>query len=342
MGDLIAAHDWAASPLGPIAAWPAALRVAVGMLVSSAFPKCLCWGRDLIAIYNDAFVPILAAKHPCLGRPFSDIWAEAWHEIGPIAERALAGEATYIEDFPLVINRSGTPEEANFTFCYSPVRDETGAVRGMLDTVVETTGKVRAERAALIRNRELVHRSRNAYALVSALVSQTHRHSRSLDEAQAKLQLRLASLNRAQDILARESAPEAMVGAVVDRTLDPFRSEPGAISFSGPEVWIGSDRVTALALALHEMATNASKYGALSVPEGRVDIAWHLDRAAGGPLFRFDWRESGGPLVVPSDRRGFGSFLVTQALPQEFGGDVALDHLPAGVTLRLTAQLPAD
>ncbi|MEN4921672.1 ATP-binding protein [Achromobacter spanius] len=147
MAARVARHDWAATPLGPIDAWPAALRIAASMVLSSRFPCCLVWGPGLITIYNDAFAPILGAKPDALGRSFSHIWSEAWPQIGPIAARAYAGEATFIEDFPLEIHRYGRAEMANFTFCYSPVRDEHGNVAGMIDTVIETTARVSAERA---------------------------------------------------------------------------------------------------------------------------------------------------------------------------------------------------
>ncbi len=147
MGARVGSHDWAATPLGPIDSWPASLRIAAGMVLSSRFPSCLVWGADLISIYNDAFVPILGAKPDALGRPFSEVWREAWPLIGPIADRAFAGEATFIEDYSLEIHRYGRAETANFTFCYSPVRDEDGNVVGMIDTVIETTARVSAERA---------------------------------------------------------------------------------------------------------------------------------------------------------------------------------------------------
>ena len=147
MGRMVAQFDWAATPLGNLEDWPSSLCVAAGMVLSSRFPCCLVWGTELITIYNDAFRPILGAKPEALGRAFSDIWAETWPMIGPICDRAFAGEATFIEDYPLVIDRFGQAEEAAFTFCYSPVRDETGAVVGMIDTVIETTTRVQAERA---------------------------------------------------------------------------------------------------------------------------------------------------------------------------------------------------
>lgn len=139
-------YDWGASPIGPIEKWPQSLRSAVDIMLSSLFPSCIVWGPDLVTIYNDAFRPILGAKPEALGRPFSKIWTEVWPDINPIAVRAFAGEATFVEDYPLTIDRHGYPEQAWFTFCYSPIRDEAGQEAGFLDTVVETTRKVLTER----------------------------------------------------------------------------------------------------------------------------------------------------------------------------------------------------
>lgn len=144
-------HAWHTTPLGPRDSWPATLRVAVEMVLASRFPQCLVWGPQLITIHNDAFGTLLGDKPDALGRSFSDVWSESWDSIAPIAERAFQGEATFIEDFPLQVMRRGYPEQAYFTFCYSPVRDEQGVVLGMLDTVVETTEKVIIERRLLER-----------------------------------------------------------------------------------------------------------------------------------------------------------------------------------------------
>jgi PAS domain S-box-containing protein len=143
MAARIAGHDWAASPLGPIGDWPPALRTALGMALNSMFPTFLCWGPDFISFHNDAYLPMLGEK-TALGRPFREVWAEAWDTVGPIAERAWAGEASYFEDLPVLLQRHGYPEQTWYTFSYSPVRDETGAVAGVLCVVVETTGKVKA------------------------------------------------------------------------------------------------------------------------------------------------------------------------------------------------------
>ncbi|WP_226443985.1 PAS domain-containing sensor histidine kinase [Acidovorax radicis] len=146
MADKIRQYDWANHALGPMEGWPMALRFAVETVLSSHFPKCLVWGSGLTTLYNDAFRPILGHKPEALGRPFNEVWAEAWPVVGPLAHRAFEGESTFVEDFPLTINRNGYDEQTYFTFCYSPVRDEAGVVVGLMDTVIETTGKVHAER----------------------------------------------------------------------------------------------------------------------------------------------------------------------------------------------------
>ncbi|SES35912.1 Two-component sensor histidine kinase, contains HisKA and HATPase domains [Tranquillimonas rosea] len=338
MGRQIASHDWAATPLGPIEDWPAVLKITVGTMVNSAFPKCLCWGEDLTMIYNDAFVPILDRKHPCLGMPFLSVWAEGRDTIGPIADRAMAGHSTFIEDFPLETNRSGTFDTAHFTFCYSPVRDETGAVCGMLDTVVETTGKVKAEKFAALRNHELVHRSRNAYALVSALVNQTFRGSGSLHEIRDELQRRIGALVRAQDLLIEGNSTRGTLELVARRALHPFLDDPRRFEFRGPALSLGREQVTTLSLSLHELATNSVKYGALGSAEGSVLVAWDLTGSDGALTLRLTWRERDGPEVVEPKSKGFGSRLIRQTLPASFSGKVDVDYAPDGLRVTLVAD----
>ncbi|WP_085675957.1 MULTISPECIES: ATP-binding protein [unclassified Pseudomonas] len=142
MGERIRKHDWTSTRLGPLEAWPDALKTTVALCLASRFPQAVLWGQELITLHNDAFAQILGQKPQALGRPFSEVWQEAWPEISAMANRALAGEAVFIQDFPLVIDRNGAPERAYFTFCYSPIRDHDGTILGMLDTVTETTTSV--------------------------------------------------------------------------------------------------------------------------------------------------------------------------------------------------------
>jgi PAS domain S-box-containing protein len=147
MGERLRGFDWSASPLGPPEAWPQALKTAVGILLSSKFPMFLAWGPELRFLYNDAYIDVLGGKHPAaLGHAFEDIWAEIWNDVGPLARRALAGEATYFENLPLTMTRKGYAEQTFFTFSYSPLRGDDGRPEGMFCVCTETTAQVLAER----------------------------------------------------------------------------------------------------------------------------------------------------------------------------------------------------
>jgi PAS domain S-box-containing protein len=170
MGRMIRSHDWTCSPFGPPEDWPQALKTAVGIVLGSKFPMFLAWGPELRFIYNDGYAEILGGKHPAaLGHAFEDIWAEIWGDIEPIVDRAIAGEASFYEDLPLTLTRRGYPEETWFTFSYSALRDESGAVAGMLCTCVETTAAVLGERRRMNeaqRLRQLFDRSPSFMAVV--------------------------------------------------------------------------------------------------------------------------------------------------------------------------------
>jgi signal transduction histidine kinase/CheY-like chemotaxis protein len=146
MATAIRVHDWAATPLGPIQGWPDVLKTSIALMLGSHFPQAIVWGPSLTTLYNDAFIPILGGKAGALGQGFDVIWSEVWDQLDPIAQAAFSGQATYIEDFPLIVSRGAEPDQAYFTFCYSPIRDERGVVVGMLDTVTETTATVTARR----------------------------------------------------------------------------------------------------------------------------------------------------------------------------------------------------
>jgi len=161
VGALMRNHDWSRSPLGHPSTWPQSLRSVVGLLLESRFPMFVAWGKELGFLYNDAYAEILGAKHPrSLGSRFYDIWSEIWTDINPLIESAMAGEATYREDLPLTMNRRGFDEQTWFTFSYSPVRDDDGAIAGMFCAVAETTQKIVAEKA--LRESEEALRGWNA------------------------------------------------------------------------------------------------------------------------------------------------------------------------------------
>jgi PAS domain S-box-containing protein len=145
---LLHAHDWANSPLGPPGQWPESLHIALGICLNSRFPMFVWWGGQLINLYNDAYIPILGARHPAaFGQPAREIWHEIWDVIGVQAEAVMQrGEATWNERVPLVLERHGYVEDTWFTWSYSPIPDGRGGVAGLFCACKEDTAAVLAER----------------------------------------------------------------------------------------------------------------------------------------------------------------------------------------------------
>jgi signal transduction histidine kinase len=156
MGQLCRQHDWSATPLGPVSGWPQSLKTAAGMTVAQGIAQNLCWGPELLQIYNDAYRVIMADKHPAgLGRSVLESWSEIRGDIEPLFARVMTGETVYFEDLLLRVERRGQLEDAYFTFSYSPVRVESGDVGGVLINAFETTRQVRARALQEHRDRLL-------------------------------------------------------------------------------------------------------------------------------------------------------------------------------------------
>ena len=171
MGTLMRARNWSATPLGPPELWQEGLRTLVGVMLGSNQPMFIAWGSERTLLYNDAYAEILARKHPAaLGRPFLDVWSEIRNDLLPIVERAYAGEPVHMDHITLVMERRGYPEEAHFSFSYTPVRDGTGAVAGFFCPCTEITGQVLAERRVATeteRQRRLFERAPGFITILS-------------------------------------------------------------------------------------------------------------------------------------------------------------------------------
>lgn len=154
MGSLIREFDWSRTPIGPMKDWSPTLRMMIPFMLANSFPLLLWWGPEYVSIYNDAYRPVLGAKHSwALGKPVSECWSEIWHILKPLIDTPFnGGPATWNEDIELEINRNGFLEETHFTVAYSAVPDQTAAngTGGVLATVVEITEKVVGERRTVI------------------------------------------------------------------------------------------------------------------------------------------------------------------------------------------------
>ena len=141
---MIKARDWSETPVGPMEGWPPSLRTALSICLESRFPILIWWGPEFVMLYNDAYAPLIGSKHPnALGQRGADCFPEIWDIIGPmLAGVRERGESTWSDDQLLLLERRGFPEECYFTFSYSPIRDESGAIAGVFTAVAETTSHV--------------------------------------------------------------------------------------------------------------------------------------------------------------------------------------------------------
>jgi PAS domain S-box-containing protein len=202
------------------------------------------------------------------------------------------------------------------------------------------TERKRAEEHRSLLANELSHRVKNMLATLQAIVSQTLRNAGSLEEAGVTLSARIQSMDAANDLLVNERWESAAMRDLVERALAPFRTTAAErLRLDGPDVRIPPRIAIGLALALHELATNAAKYGALSVPDGHVEIRWTVD-GVGSTRLNFRWQEFGGPPVVTPTRVGFGSKLIKRVLASEIDGTVDLRYEPSGIVFAAAAVLP--
>ena len=220
-----------------------------------------------------------------------------------------------------------------------PIRHGGGRVTQVLVTSRDITEQKRLEEQRELLAGELNHRVKNILAMVVAIAHQTLRAPATIESAAEAFSKRIAALGDAQTILTNSSWNSADIGVVIDGALAPHRGSDDQFVVRGPPVELEPGRALSLALATHELATNAAKYGALSQEGGRVRIAWDVVPSEGGDHLRFEWREEGGPTVVAPKVRGFGSRLVERALAAEFRGKVRIDFEDQGVICRLTAPV---
>lgn len=358
MGEAILAFDWGSTSIGPISRWPQSLKSVVQMAVLTRQAICLFWGKDLNMIYNDAYAPILGQKEEgALGKPAEEVWSDVWEHIAPTVQEALSGRGTWGENMPLTMTRNGYEEQTYWSFSYSPLYADDGTVAGMINITTDTTATVE-NKASLEKSiddartraqvqtkldaqqrviqREMAHRIKNILSMTMAVISQTMRHAASLDDAAETISKRINALSNAQDVLTEASLDEADVETLIKEVLRPHLVHNDRIDISGPEVVVPAQAALGMALAIHELATNAR---ALSNEIGTVSIQW---TATPEGTFQMVWRESGGPVVEPPTRNGFGSRLMKRIVPGYFGGRGESFYEPTGFRYVLSGLIQPE
>ncbi|MFZ5719911.1 MAG: sensor histidine kinase [Pseudomonadota bacterium] len=289
-------------------------------------------GEETAEFWNDFVVPedrpIVEAGLATLAR---DGEAAAEYRVA-----AVDGSQIWVRSSALVVDRrsDGSPARiVGITLDITPQkRTET-----RLQQEVQERRRIEERQQLLIH--ELNHRVKNMLATVQSVARQSLGGAHGAGPLE-DFENRLLALAWAHDVLTRERWVDASLRTVLTRTLAPY--DERRLTLSGRDLRISPKMALALAMGVHELATNAVKYGALSVPTGLVDIQWRLDAPAGSAQLVLEWRERDGPVVEPPTRQGFGTRLLQRGLAHELGGEVLITFAPAGLQCSVRAPFEAE
>ncbi|MEQ9643235.1 MAG: PAS domain-containing protein [Alphaproteobacteria bacterium] len=216
-----------------------------------------------------------------------------------------------------------------------PNRETDDTIAGVLCVVSDITVHKQHEDQMRVVMRELSHRSKNLMAVIQAIVRQSSRDVPDVDRFVNDFSDRLKSIAIAQDLIVVADWGETMMRDLIDVQVGSYRPEKTSqLAVSGPKVLLSANATQTLSMAFHELATNAIKYGAFSVPQGRVDIDWSVDEQTDAPTLRLTWRERDGPTVAPPSRHGFGRTVIEENTAIALDADVTLDFAPGGLLAR--------
>jgi two-component sensor histidine kinase len=222
----------------------------------------------------------------------------------------------------------------------TPLRDSLGRVVGAVNMLVDITERKRAEDRQKALVDELNHRVKNTLATVQSLAAQTLQGSEATEKARDDFSARLFALSKAHDQLSRAGWQSADFQSIVDGIFAPYRILGGdQVRISGPPVRLQPNAALLLAMVVHELATNAAKYGALSAPCGTLDVSWTVAQRGDSRRLVIEWLESGGPQVKPPERQGFGSRLAERAISHELNGSAQMVFDPAGIRCKFDIPL---
>ncbi len=250
-----------------------------------------------------------------------------------IVQEALAGKSLHRLEASL--DQPGRPRQ-HFLVSAGPLRDRAGEPIGCILTLTDITERKQAEVHQTMLVAELNHRVKNILAVVQSVASQTVASSPSVGQFRTAFEGRLRAISLAHDILTQQRWGQVDLEHLVERSLAPYRG--GArVAWSGPRLLLAAQSVVSLAMVLHELSTNAAKYGAFSNGGGRVEIAWRgLDDA----MAELTWTEHGGPHLAGEPVPGFGNKLITRVMSYDLQGSAKMRYAPEGLNCRLTFRLP--
>ena len=300
---------------------------------------------ELATVFLDTSL-VIRSYTPAVGRIFNLLPGDRGRPITDITTRlALPGFTetlqSVLDSGQQVEQRIGQPfPDASYLMRLSPYQDKEKQIRGVVVTFVDITTLARAEGRQTLLIAELQHRTRNLLAMVQAIAMQTLGKGGSMDSYMQ----RLSALGRVQSLISRASGDAIDLGEIVRLELQAHAAGDARVSVAGPPVALRLEQVQTFALSLHELATNAVKYGALHVPDGRLDISWRIEPAEGddpsGTRLLLDWVES-GVVIKPGQeaRRGYGHQLIERALVYALQAETRLEFREGGVACRIAMPL---
>lgn len=320
-----------------------------GLFATTPTPLMVLDRRLCFIAANDRYLAVLGRQWADLeGRHIFDAFPESPERRAAIEDafaRALVGAETRLEKLQFAIRQpDGSRRELYWTAHHQPVRSTDGTIIGVMQHKMDVTAEVDAERMREAISQEFDHRVRNILTKVSAIARRTAHHSaRNSDTMQQFLDdfdPRIASMARAHQLLVHGGWERPGLAELVESELQPYAPDAGTqIVIDGPNLQLSSRVAQALGMALHELATNAVKYGALSRASGRLAIRWTVEDTDGLALH---WRETGVEGIAPPVRSGFGSTIIDRILPAETGGSVVRRFDPDGMACTVTIPLPTD
>ncbi len=259
-----------------------------------------------------------------------DFWRAALPDV-------LAGKL--FEQYETVrVHKTGRRIDVSLTV--SPIHGDDGTPTAVVTIARDITERKRAADRQRVLLNELHHRVKNTLAAVQSIAAQSLRGVPEAGDARRKLEERLIALAKAHDLLTRDQWTGVVLAELASQLLAPYGGDdPARVTIEGPELRLPSLTTAALAMALHELATNAAKYGALSCPEGRVRLDWRITPGDGAGRLSLTWRERGGPAVAPPEKRGFGARMIEDGLAQGLGDAVSIRYEPAGVVCTMDISL---
>ncbi len=254
-------------------------------------------------------------------------------EFEALLEEARAGNQVAIRD-TVRRQKDGTLIEVEVRA--SPIRDAKGEVKSIAAIYRDVSGRKRDERRQRMLMSELSHRSRNLFSVINSIARLSLASATSIETAKESLIGRLEALQRTYGRLTDAGFEGERLKEILDSELEAFE---GRVQATGPDIMLTGRAVQTFALLVHELATNASKYGALSVPAGRVNLNWSVSGTGAETRVRFDWIEGNGPLVKPPARTGFGTMLITSIAASDFDCDPQLSYEADGFRYGFDAPL---